>query len=71
MDIDLQKFLKILLSRINITLSGMAYIIKTDGTIVATSEKEDLFYDKEGDFHVKTVWDSNNKALKAIERRLI
>ena len=48
----------------------MVWPTLVDGTIVATSEKEDLFYDKEGDFHVKTVWDSNNKALKQL-RRLI
>ena len=67
MDIDLDKFLKILLRKINISMRGIAYIVKTDGTLVAGSEKEELFYDKEDNYKTKKIWQSEIKVIQSLE----
>lgn len=67
MDIDLDKFLKILMRKINISMSGIAYIVQTDGTLVAGSEKEKLFYDKEDNYRTKKIWQSEVNVIQSLE----
>ena len=53
MDIDLDKFLTILLKKINISMGGIVYIVKEDGTLIAGSQKEKLFSDEDDNYRTQ------------------
>ena len=71
MDIDLDKFLTILLKKINISMGGIVYIVKEDGTLLAGSQKEKLFSDENDNYRSKKIWESDVKVVQSLENEYL